>query len=510
MKEKRQEKSTQSRPPIVAIMGHVDHGKTTLLDIIRGSSIAQKEVGGITQHVRTFQVEHNEKKITFIDTPGHEAFSAIRRRGSQITDVILLVVAADDPLMPQAKEVIDLAKEQNIPLMVAINKVDLPNSDITRIKTELSNYGVLLEGWGGDVINVEISAKNNQNIDQLLDMILLFSDMLELKEDPSQGNTATVLESFTDQSRGNVAVCIVQNGAMHTGDFITDGTDVTRIRSLLDQEGKPLKEATASTPLTLLGFNKLVEVGNILTTNKDKKVLTSKQHTPAETTNEIITARSLNSEELLQQLLASQTKQDIPVLSIILKADVMGSLEAIENALNNLTTEKVRIAILKSGTGPIAESDIIYAKSAKAIVLGFNVAYPKAVEDIAKNEKVVVMNYSIIYELIEDVTDAADSLIPQETQYIPIGEAKVLKAFTLSNNTHIAGSLVTSGKIVRNNHANVTRNGKQIAEGKIQSIRHLKDEVREGVSGSEYGIGITPNVAFEEGDIITCYRIEKL
>lgn len=512
-KVKQPQEKKPSRPPIIAIMGHVDHGKTTLMDYIQKSNIAQKEVGGITQSIRAFHVPYKETSMTFIDTPGHEAFSQMRYRGSNVADIILLVVAADDGVKPQTKEVIDLALNEKTPMVVAINKTDLPTADVTKVKTELAQHGVMLEGWGGDTVAVEISAKTGKGVDSLLDILSIVAEMEELHaSDDTSRNEAVVLESYMQKNAGPESLVIVKTGRFEVGNFVVGESYYGKIRALIDDVGTRVTTAGTSMPIRILGLEKVLKSGEAIIAAADKNALHAIEK--IEETSPIVAASSEDMQksavELLDELMnKTQAQSTRPTLNIVLKVDFVGSLEAIISSLENNANEHVDIKVIKSGTGEVNEADITFAKSARAVVIAFNVSIPSRIKVLAQKEKVILMSYSIIYELIEDVVTVAESLIPPEAIEVFIGSAEIIDTFKLSNGNYVAGSIVKEGKMVRGYNCYITRGKERIYEGKITSIRHFKDEIKEAVKGNDCGISTMPNVEFSTGDKITCIRIEK-
>lgn len=495
----------QTRPPIIVIMGHVDHGKTTLMDYIQHTDIAAKEKGGITQTIRAFQVSYKDQLLTFVDTPGHEAFAKMRERGSQFADIILLVVAADDGVKPQTKEVIDLALRDNITLVVAINKTDLPGSDVNKVKNELAQAGVLLEGWGGDTIAVEISAKNGTGVDTLLDMLVLVSELAELKMDERK-NKAVVLESYQQKGTGPETLMIVLSGKISLGDYVAGEEVYGKIRAIRNDHGDRIDEATSSMPIRVLGLESVLPSGEQVFMSKDKSSLLMSTQAAQATT-------SGPTEETLDffAALSKQSQEDktTPRLNIVLKADYVGSIEAITASLEAAKTKGVEIHIIQSNTGEVTESDVLFAKSTRSIIIGFNVSASPRVRLLTQNENVILMQYSIIYELIDDVLSAAESLIIPESREVAVGSSSIIDVFTLSNGNVVGGGIVQDGRIVRGYACYVMRGKERVYEGKVLSIRHLKEEIKDAVKGVDCGIIVQPNFAFAKNDVLTCIRIEK-
>ncbi len=509
------EKQKTNRPPIITIMGHVDHGKTTLMDHIKKTHIADKEAGGITQGIRAFSYSYKGKLMTFIDTPGHEAFTKMRERGSTISDIILLVVAADDGVKPQTKEVINLALHEKTPMIVAINKVDLPNADVTKVKTELATAGVMLEGWGGDTVSIEISAKTGQGVDALLDMIMLVADLEDLHEDPSQ-NTGIVLESYMTKTTGPESQVIIKSGSFEIGDFVIGDKSYGKVRALINDEGERVKKADVSTPIRILGLSTVLQSGEMIIGGKDKvkleEIMSNKVTAIVDDGLDTVEINEIEKTpiELLDALMnQSKAADKKPVLNIVLKADVVGSIEAIKNSLENAANDAVDMRLIRTGTGEITESDVLFAKSTRAVVIGFNAQISPRIQTLASRERVIIMNYKIIYELVDDVVTAAESMIPPEIVEVYIGSGEIIDVFKLSNGSYVAGTIVKDGKVVRGYNCYVTRGGERVYEGKITSIRHFKDEVKEAAKGVECGISTLPSFEFLKGDKITCIRIEK-
>lgn len=504
------------RTPVVTVMGHVDHGKTTLLDSIRGSAVQASEVGGITQNTRAHQIEHNGFKITFIDTPGHEAFSNMRSRGAKATDMVLLVVAVDDGVQPQTKESINFAKEHNVPILVAFNKIDIPGKDSTKLKKELSNAGVQLEEYGGDVMAVEVSALKKTGLQELLDSILLLAEISELKiEDPQNGKArAFVLESTLDKTRGPVALCIVKAGHVNAGDYIVVGSESTKIRSLLSSEQEPIEQGNQSDPIWLIGLDKVYPAGtylDVVATDKEAEELTKKYASEQiDPSLEGEGQGELSDLDLLASLLNTDQKdEEIKFINIILKADAHGTLEAVREQLLSLNDENVQVKVIKEGTGNITEEDVLTAKDVKGIVIGFQVSADSHVMSVARKEKVVLRTYEIIYTLIDEIADVMDGMLEPIEEEIEVARAHVKKVFQLSNGQYVAGSEVIKGTLVKGSRVFVDRGGEKVHQGKITSLRVLKDEVKEVKKGIDCGILIEPNVAVEEGDDIVSIKIER-
>lgn len=507
-----------NKTPVVAVMGHVDHGKTSLLDTIRGTSVVDGEAGGITQNTRAHQIIHNGQKITFLDTPGHEAFKEMRSRGAKVTDMVLLVVAGDDGVQPQTKESIKFAKESKAPIVVAINKMDLPSAKSAKVKQELSQYDVLVEEFGGDVMVVEVSAKTNKNIDELLETILLQAEVLELKEQkPVQGTAeAVVLESTLDEKRGPLSLILMKSGETKIGDYIVypPGKSKT-IRAIQNEFRGNIEVAKEGDPVWITGCDDVIATGEqILFESSAKKAeLLAKQFsvvTVAEEVGEETLTEQLEGIDLLTQMLNTKTEDDnVKYLKLVLRTDTQGTLEAVEEKLKTLGDDEVKVKILKSGTGNINEKDVLTAKNAKGIVIGFQVVYPRDAEMIAKREKVLVRNYEIIYQLIEEVQVVLESMLTPEEEIVEIARSQVKQVFTLTDGKIVAGSKVLKGLVIKGYKCFVLRGEEEIGNGKIVSLRHLKSEVKEVKKDQECGIIIEPVIDIQEGDEIICYKVEK-
>lgn len=493
------------RAPIVAIMGHVDHGKTTLLDTLRKTNIAQKEAGGITQHVAAYQIETKSgKKITFIDTPGHAAFAKIRARGAVITDIIILVVAADDGVKEQTIEVINQAKSQNVPLVVAINKIDKPNSNVAKIKNELMAHEIVLEDFGGETLRAEISAKQNINLDGLLETVLLQAEMLELKANEKRAPVGTVLESRVDKGKGVVASLIVQHGILKNGDIFVAGSSFGKVRTIFDDKGKKIQSAGPSTPVEIVGFDTAPEPGDVLTVVETEQ----KAREIADYRKQVAKMKASKSIAKNINTLMDDDSNSVKVLNILLKTDVYGSLEAIVASLEAIKHPEIRVQIVESGVGIISESDIDFAKNTNAIVIGFNVNTSSAAKDAAKLYGIKILNHDIIYHMTEEVKAIMGSMLSPIVEENYIGNADLRKIFTISRLGTIAGCYVTDGLIKRNDSKiKVMRSGKCVFEGKIHSMRHEKDEIKESRQGHECGILAEGFNDFKVGDQIECYEI---
>ena len=459
-------------PPVVVVMGHVDHGKTSLLDAIKETNVTEKEAGGITQHIGAYTVNINNRNITFLDTPGHEAFTAMRARGAQVTDVAILVVAADDGVMPQTIEAINHAKAANVSIIVAINKIDRPEANPDRVKQELAEHGLLIEEWGGDTICVEVSAKKRINIDYLLEMVLLVADMLELKANPNRQAKGTVIEAKLDKDRGPIATMLVQRGTLHHGDSIVTGTLVGRIRAMTDDKGQRIMEAGPSTPVEILGLPEVPEAGETFYAITDEKIAKQlvekrKQKLREQMLNPTV---KVSLDDLFERIKAGEVKE----LNIIVKADVQGSVEAIKQSLEKLSNEEVGIKIIHGGVGAVTESDVTLAQVSNAIIIGFNVGTAGNVTEIAKDAGVDIRLYTVIYDAIEDVEAAMKGLLDPTYREVITGHVEIRQLFKASGVGTIGGGYVLDGKIIRNSGVRVLRNGIVVHEGKLASLKGLK------------------------------------
>jgi translation initiation factor IF-2 len=494
------------RPPIVVVMGHVDHGKTTLLDTIRKTNVAEREKGGITQHIGASVVQLPDgRKITFLDTPGHEAFTSLRARGAQVTDIAVLVVAADDGVMPQTVEAINHAKAFNVPIIVAVNKIDKPGADPQRVRRELSELGLIPEEWGGDTIFVDISAKTGQNVETLLEYILLLAELLELKarvEGPAEG---TVIESKLDKQRGPIATLIVQEGTLKVGDSVVAGTTYGKIRAMFDDKGRKLNSAGPSTPVEVLGFEELPMAGDTFMVVEDEK--------KARQIAEIRKQKKEQQEKLSKGLMLEDVfkkieEGELKELKLILKTDTVGSLEALKKALTELSRPEVSVRILHGAVGGITENDVMLAKASQAIIIGFNTRPDLKAKEAAEREKVDIRLYSIIYEAIEDVKNALRGLLKPIQKEVVLGSAEVRATFKIKGVGTVAGCYVLDGKIVRNANARLIRDGVVIYTGKIESLRRFKEDVQEVARGFECGVKLKDYNDVKVGDVIECYEVK--
>ena len=496
------------RPPVVTIMGHVDHGKTSLLDAIRNSHVTAGEAGGITQHIGAYTVTLNGKQITFIDTPGHEAFTAMRARGAQVTDIVILVVAADDGIMPQTIEAINHAKAANVPIIVAINKIDRDTADPERVKQQLTEYGLVTEEWGGDTICVPVSAKKQINLDQLLEMVLLQADVLELKANPDRLAKGTIIEAQLDKARGPVATVLVQNGTLKKGDTIVAGTAYGRVRAMMDDKGRSVNAAGPSTPVEVLGFNEVPAAGDTLFAADDDKL---NRQVAEERRDRLKAAQVKQAQKVsLDDLFSQMAEGELKDLNLIVKADVQGSVEAVKQALEKLSNEEVRVRVIHSGVGAITGSDIMFASASNAIVIGFNVRPDSTARTTAEKEKVDVRTYRVIYNAIEDVENAMKGMFKPVFQEVELGRCTVRSTFRISGVGTIAGAYVNEGKVTRTAQVRVVRGGIVLHDGKIASLKRFKDDAREVMAGYECGISIENFNDILEDDVIECYMMEEV
>ncbi|MBY0755579.1 translation initiation factor IF-2 [Clostridium sardiniense] len=506
--EEDSEENLQKRPPIITVMGHVDHGKTSLLDAIRKAKVTATEAGGITQHIGAYTVNVNGEEITFLDTPGHEAFTAMRARGAQITDVVILVVAADDGIMPQTKEAINHCKAAGVPMVVAINKIDRPNANIDRVKQELTEHGLVAEDWGGDTVCVPVSAKQGEGIDTLLEMVLLTSEMLELKANPDRKAKGTVIEAKLDKGRGSVASLLVQNGTLHVGDSILVGATYGRIRAMFDDTGKKIKSAGPSIPVEILGLSEVPAAGDRFNQVKDEKTARNMAEIRKEKdkTDSLNARHRVSLEDLYSQIKEGTVKE----LDIVVKADVQGSVEAIRQSLEKLSTDDVKVRVIHGGVGAITETDISLATASNAIVIGFNVRPDSNSVAAAEREGVDVKTYRIIYDAIEDVKSAMIGMLEPEYKEVILGKAEVRETYKISSVGTIAGCYVLDGKITRNSDIRIIRDGIVVFESTLASLKRFKDDAKEVRSGYECGLSVEKFNDLKEGDIIEAYTMEAI
>lgn len=492
------------RPPIITIMGHVDHGKTSLLDAIRQSNVAAGEAGAITQHIGAYQIDMKGRKITFLDTPGHEAFTAMRARGARVTDIAVLVVAADDGVMPQTIEALDHARAAGVSIVVAINKIDKPDANPDRVKQQLADQGVLIEGWGGDVVCVPVSAKKKQGIDDLLENLLLVADIMELKAEwdcPAEG---VIIEAKLDKNRGPLATLLIQKGVLRPGDNIVTGKTSGKVKAMFNDSGKSIRKAEPATPVEILGINAVPVAGEIfqvVADEKEAKALVEK--------NKAESAASSAKGLSLTSVSAQASTGTIKELNIILKTDVHGSIEPIRDSLERLSDEKMRVKVIHTGTGGITESDVLLAMASKAVIIGFNCKPEPGASRLAEQENISIRQYSIIYKLIEDVEKALQGLLEPELVEVVIGQAEVKAVFEAGKKGKIAGTLIKEGKVTRDSRVSIIRSNKAIAESRVIGLRRFKDDVREVAAGMECGIRLENFTDFQVGDILQFSRIEK-
>ncbi|ASA96163.1 MULTISPECIES: translation initiation factor IF-2 [Anoxybacillus] len=496
------------RPPVVTIMGHVDHGKTTLLDSIRQTKVTEQEAGGITQHIGAYQVVVNGKKITFLDTPGHEAFTTMRARGAQVTDIVILVVAADDGVMPQTVEAINHAKAAKVPIIVAVNKIDKPTANPDRVMQELMEYELVPEEWGGDTIYCKLSALTGEGIDNLLEMILLVSEMEELKANPNRRATGTVIEAKLDKGRGPVATLLVQSGTLRVGDPIVVGYTYGRVRAMTNDLGRRVKEAGPSTPVEITGLNEVPQAGDRFMVFEDEKK--ARQIGEARAQKQIAQQRSVKARVSLDDLFEKIKQGEMKELNIIVKADVQGSVEALVAALQKIEVEGVRVKIIHSGVGAVTEYDIMLASASNAIVIGFNVRPDANAKRVAEAEKVDIRLHRIIYKVIEEIEAAMKGMLDPEYEEKVIGQAEVRQTFKVSKVGTIAGCYVTDGKITRDSSVRLIRQGIVVYEGQIDTLKRYKDDVKEVAQGYECGITIKNFNDIKEGDVIEAYVMQEV
>jgi translation initiation factor IF-2 len=497
-----------TRPPVVTIMGHVDHGKTSLLDAIRETNVTATEAGGITQHIGAYQVAVNDRSIVFLDTPGHEAFTLMRARGAHVTDIVVLVVAADDGVMPQTIEAIHHAKAAKVPIVVAINKVDKPEAQPDRVKQALSEHGLLAEDWGGDVVTVPVSAKQRVNLDLLLEMILLVADLKDFKANPKRLASGVVLEAKVDKGRGCVATVLVQNGSLHLGDSFVAGAVHGRVRALINDRGSNIKTASSSVPVEIQGLQDLPQAGDIFQVFEDAtKARQVAEYRQLKLREESMRATSrLSLQALYDQLREGKVKE----LPLIVKADVQGSAEVLSEVLNKLSSDKVKVMILHSGAGAISETDVLLASASNAIIIGFNIRPERKAQELADSEGVEIRTYTVVYNVTNDIKNAMIGMLEYTTQEKYLGRAEVRDTFKVPKFGFVAGSYILDGVIRRNAEVRLLRDNIVIHEGKIGSLRRFKDDVAEVKSGYECGIGFESYSDIKIGDIIEAYTIEKI
>ncbi|MBI2266908.1 MAG: translation initiation factor IF-2 [Armatimonadetes bacterium] len=496
------------RPPVVTIMGHVDHGKTSLLDAVRKTNVMASEFGGITQHIGAYQVELHGRKITFLDTPGHEAFTAMRARGAKATDVAVLVVAADDGVMPQTVEALDHAKAAGVPIIVALNKIDKPNANVDRVKQQLSDQGLIPEDWGGETVCIPVSAKLKTGISELLEMILLVADMAELKANYHKKGKGVIVEAQLDRGKGPIATVLVQEGTIKVGDALVVGNVYGKIRALINDRGERIRKATPSVPAEIIGLSSVPQAGDLLAVVADEK-----------TARQVAMNRQIKHREArfqaqhrvtLDDLFKQIQEGEVKDLNIIVKGDVQGSVEALKQSLLQLSNENVRICAIHAGVGNVTEADIMLAAASNAIIIGFNVRIEPNVKRLAEGEKVDVRTYRVIYHALDDVRAAMEGLLEPTYEEVLVGRAEVRNIFRISKIGTIAGLYVTDGKITRDSDVRVLRGNKVMHQGKIESLKRFKDDAKEVVAGYECGLGLEKYNDLAEGDLIEAYRMEEV
>ena len=499
-------KSLKLRPPVVTVMGHVDHGKTSLLDAIRNTSVSTHEAGGITQHIGAYQVMCQGKKIVFLDTPGHEAFTAMRARGAQITDIAILVVAADDGVMPQTVEAINHAKSADVPVIVAINKIDKPGANPDRVKQELMEHGLVPEEYGGDTIMVPVSAKQRMGLDNLLEMVLLVAEVKELKANPNRDARGVIVEAKLDKGRGPVATVLVQNGTLRIGDSIICGTTYGKVRAMVNDRGDNVKKAGPSVPVEILGLNDVPSAGDILAVLEEKQARSIAEARVERQRTKLIKSKKVSLDDLFQQIQEGEIKD----LNIVVKADVQGSVEALNSSLLSLNkNDEVRVAIVHSGVGAVNESDVMLASASNALIIAFNVRPDANARKMADNENIDIRTYRVIYDALNDVKDAMSGMLKPKYKEVVQGRVEIRKVMKFSK-ALVAGSYVLDGKIFNNSKIRIIRDNIEIFDGEIDSLRRFKDEVKEVAAGYECGISIVDFRDFQEGDIIEAYTMEEI
>lgn len=502
------EKDLVARCPVVTIMGHVDHGKTTLLDTIRKSTVVEGEFGGITQHIGAYQVDVNAKKVTFLDTPGHEAFTAMRARGAQVTDIVIIVVAADDGVMPQTKEAIDHAKAAGVPIVVAINKIDKDGADPERIKGEMSEHGLLPEDWGGDTVYCEISAKQGLGIEELLETLTVVAELADLKANPNRYAYGSVVEGKLDKGRGPVATLLVENGTLRAGDPIVVGTAFGRVRQMLDDRGKIIKEALPATPVEITGLNEVPVAGDKFMVFEGEKQARSVGETRLKAKQD--KDRSIGAALSLDDLFSQIKDGEVIDLNIIVKADVQGTAEAVKASLEKIDVEGVRVNVIRSTAGGISESDVLLASASKAIIYGFNVRPNAKVRQKAEEEGIEIRLHNIIYKMVEEIETAMKGMLAPEIKEVVTGQAEIRQVIKVSKVGNIAGCYVTDGFIRRNCGIRLLRDGVVVYEGKLGSLKRFQDDVKEVASGFECGLSIENYNDIKEGDIVEGYIMEEV
>ena len=495
-------KDVVTRPPIVTILGHVDHGKTTLLDTIRKTNVVDGEAGGITQHIAAYQIKHDAQTITFLDTPGHEAFTAMRARGAQVTDIAILVIAADDGIMPQTLEAIDHVRAANVPMIIAITKIDVPNANVDDVYRQLSEQNILVEAWGGDVISIPLSGITGEGIPELLENILLVSEISELKANPKGKVRGVVIESKLDKSRGVVTTALVQTGTMRQGDILVTGETYGKIRAMFDDKGEKIITAGPSKPIEIMGINDVPISGSIVEIVESDKEAKS-----------IISAKSnkLSREGItLQDAHSRNIANNVRHIDLIIKTDVQGSIEAVKTVLDDLNSDTTRVNIIRIASGGITERDIMLAVASKAVIIGFNTLPEGGAKTLAKQEGIEIRNYTIIYKLVEDIQNALDGLLETEYQEVYVGRATIRAIFNVGRHTKVAGIYVNDGKATRDSQVHIIRSGEKVFEGSITTLKHFKNDVKEVTNGFEGGLTVEGFNEFEENDELEFYGLEEI
>ena len=495
-----------ARPPVVTVMGHVDHGKTSLLDAIRKANVTAREAGGITQHIGAYQVTINNKKIVFLDTPGHEAFTSMRARGAKVTDIAILVVAADDGVMPQTIEAINHAKSAEVPIIVAINKIDKENSNLERIKQQLSEHGLIPEDWGGETIMVPVSAKQKIGLSDLLEMILLVAEMQDLKANPTIPAIGTIIEAQLDKGRGAVATVLVQKGTLEIGDTIVAGTAFGKVRAMINDRGEKVKKALPSTPVEVLGLNDVPQAGDILQATEERIARSiAEKRIAKKRVEDMQQSQKVSLDDLFKQIQEGKVKD----LNILVKADVQGTIEALKQSLSNIRNEEVKVVIVHSGVGAITESDVMLASASNALIIGFNVRPDANARKVAESEKVDLRLYRVIYDAINDVEAAIKGMLAPKFEEQIIGKVEIRKVMII-NKVPIAGCYVLEGKITNNALVRLIRDGIVILEGKIDTLKRFKDDVKEVATGYECGLTLENYRDIRDNDVLEVYKMQEV
>ena len=496
------------RSPVVTVMGHVDHGKTSLLDAIRKTSVTKREAGGITQHIGASTVNVNGKRIVFLDTPGHEAFTAMRSRGAMVTDIAVLVVAADDGVMPQTIEAINHAKAANVPIIVAVNKMDKPEANIDRIRQELTEQDLVVEAWGGDVIDVPVSARNGDGIDDLLEMILMVAEMEELKANPNRKAVGTIVEAQLDKGRGPVATVLVQKGTLKSGDMVVTGKASGRIRAMFDDKGKKINKAKPSTPVVILGLSDVPEAGDMIYAVKDEK--TARSIAQAQREHEREEKMNATSRVSLDDIFSKIQEGNLKELNIVIKTDVRGTIDAVKQSLEKLSNDEVRVNIIHGAVGGVTESDVMLASASNAVIIGFNVRPTQVAIDMAKQENIDMRTYRVIYDAINDIEAAIEGMLEPKYKEVVLGRAEVRQVFKIPGAGNVAGIYVKSGVIRRSASVRLMRDNVVLYEGEINSLKRFKDDARELATNFEGGLGLENYNDIKVGDEIEAYVMEEI